>query len=48
MPRPMPERGSRANKNKSYADAIRKKGRSGAKGSAAIGGGTMGGAASGG
>lgn len=50
MPRPLPERGQRAQTNKTSQQAayIRKKGRSGAKGSAPIGGGTMGGAGGGG
>ena len=47
---PYPKRGQRAatNKTKQLANQIRKKGRSGAKGSAPIGGGTMGGAGGGG
>lgn len=47
---PYPKRGQRAqtNKTKQQADYIRKKGKSGAKGSAAIGGGTAAAAGGGG
>lgn len=47
---PYPARGQRAqtNKTKQYANAIRKKGKSGAKGSASIGGGTAAAAGGGG